>query len=180
MTLAFKTQVVTPDGLPGRIDGRYVDGDEGMPKVLVSHARNDFSPEVWSTLSPKNGPSIFRVYKVEDLKIVIDPFPTKNDFKPKAASMAKVIEDFESTVKKSPKKMDKPVAAINRSEAKLDAVKMGDHFSTNRNGDRYEVIGIHPDTGVITLSWLAGKYKRDVKRDSLLSHYTAVEKASNG
>lgn len=63
--LKYGTRVQTPDG-----EGDAIAVDPGKEEYLVSFSRDDFTPATWVRMSPANGPSVFRMYPKDQLKVV--------------------------------------------------------------------------------------------------------------
>lgn len=164
--MQFGQAVNTPLG-PGKVDAR-IGGKDGV--YLVHHARQWFTEDKWKELSPQNGPAIFRQYHESELEIVKNGFPRVNGFKAKPASMEKVIRDAEKTMKTKPARVDLGAGAARKLEEDLSKIVVGSRWTTKKKGDRYEVVSISP-SGVARLSWLDGKYTRDVEVAKMYRSY---------
>lgn len=163
----FRTRVSTPNG-PGYVEALVF--SKTLDTYLVSHDRAEFSPEDWKTMSELNAPSVFRQYHVDQLEELQGPVVVLNTFKGKPVSMDKVIEMAKSV--KNVNKATKTMAQAQRDDQAMAKIVLKSRWATARKGDRYEVIDIKGD--LVKLSWLDGKYTRDVTKESLLRNYTEI------
>lgn len=74
--LKYGTRIQTPDGI-----GNIIALDPSGPKkaYLVAFSRNDFSPAAWVRMSPANGPSVYRMYDMDQLSIVVQKAKAKQN-----------------------------------------------------------------------------------------------------
>jgi hypothetical protein len=171
--LRYNQRVKTVLG-PGTVDARIV-GKEDV--YLVSYGRSNFAPDKWLELSPGNGPSVFRQHHISELEPVVETFPVLNTHRPKAASWHEVVVGAERVMKTKPQRLERGPGEAKKVEAFVGDISLGQFYASKKKGDIFEVIDIMSN-GLVKLSWTAGKYKRDVEKRTLLSHYVKVETAT--